>query len=134
MLCRNLLNLNPDLIYDIDEADPWNSTTPSVVAFRNLYGHNNTLMNNSFQQFVRDEMVPIIRKFDARTDGEVVCDPLLGWVCWPVAVAKPGIRRMTLRKNKRHGSSHSNRFISVPQSRAWTTYVELHVRNEHATR
>ena len=69
----------------MDEADPWNSTTPSVVAFRNLYGHNETLMNNSSQQFVRDEMVPIIRKFDARTDGEVVCDPLLGWVCSPIA-------------------------------------------------
>jgi len=81
---RILLETN-DGIYDIDEADPWNSTTPSVVAFRNLYRHNETLMNNTFQQFVRDEMPPIIRKFDARTDGEVVCDPLLGWVCWPIA-------------------------------------------------
>ena len=77
--------MDDDGIYDIDEVDPWNSTTPSVVAFRNLYGHNETLMNNSFQQFVRDEMPPIIRKFDARTDGEVVCDPLLGWLCWPIA-------------------------------------------------
>ena len=79
------LDVDDDGIYDIDELDPWNATTPAVVAFRYLFGDNQTLMDNTFQQFLRDEMPPIIRKFDVYTHCTWECLPWIGWPCWPVA-------------------------------------------------
>ncbi len=55
----------------------WTSGTPhpAVVAFRDLYGDNETPMDNTSQQLVRDEMPPVIRGFDAETDGDVASLP-----------------------------------------------------------
>lgn len=47
--------------------------------------NNDALMNNTFQQFVRDEMPPVIRKFEVLTDGEVDCVASIGRPCWPNA-------------------------------------------------
>jgi len=46
----------------------------AVIAFVRLRRSNSVVMNNTFQQFVRDEMAPLTRKFDVRADGEE------GWV------------------------------------------------------
>ena len=55
----DLREVDGDGVSDHDEVDPRRSgAVQAVKDFVALYGDNETLMNNTFQQFVRDEMPP----------------------------------------------------------------------------
>lgn len=55
-----LLDIDEDGITDIDELDPTNSLTPSVLDFVELYGDNTTMMDSQFNPFIRENVPPIV--------------------------------------------------------------------------
>ena len=55
-----LLDIDEDGITDIDEMDPVNSSTPSVLQYVARYGDNQSMMDSQFNPFIRENNPPVV--------------------------------------------------------------------------
>jgi hypothetical protein len=62
-----LLDMDEDGITDVDEIDPKNSTTESVVDYVDEYGDNQTAMDSQFNAFLRENVPPEISNVKIKT-------------------------------------------------------------------
>ncbi|TET91874.1 MAG: hypothetical protein E3J35_01055 [Methanomassiliicoccales archaeon] len=55
-----LLDIDEDGITDVDEMDPVNSSTPSILDYVAIYGDNQSMMDSQFNPFIRENSPPVI--------------------------------------------------------------------------
>ncbi len=59
-----------DGIIDIDEIDPWNSSTPAVIEFRDHFKNDQDMMDSQFNPFIRESTPPMVINIKVKTHEE----------------------------------------------------------------
>jgi hypothetical protein len=68
------LDVDDDGITDIDEIDPWNSTTEAVVEFIEHFKNDQEMLDGQFNPFIRESTPPVVINIKVKTHEK------WGWV------------------------------------------------------
>jgi hypothetical protein len=61
------LDVDEDGITDIDEIDPWNSTTPAVMEFIEHFKNDQEMLDGQFNPFIRESTPPVVINVKVKT-------------------------------------------------------------------